>query len=67
MRINEVEHTDYDFEQTYYKVYGDSASLDDKEEYIKELDEFAREKDITDLEEAILEHGIENGYIVKEV
>ena len=64
--INNREYTDFDFMQTYYEVYGDSAGLDDKEEYIQELNDFATDNDITDLEEAMIQHGIDNGYITKD-
>lgn len=64
--INDREYTDFDFMQTYYEVYGDSAGLDDKEEYIQELNDFATDNDITDLEEAMIQHGIDNGYITKD-
>jgi len=64
--INDREYTDFDFMQTYYTVYGDSAGLDDKEEYIQELNDFATNNDITDLEEAMIQHGIDNGYITKD-
>lgn len=59
MRINDKEYTDNEFMQTYYKVYGDNAGLDDKEAYIDELKDYAGDS----LEDIITKHGIDNGYI----
>ena len=65
MRINGIDYTDEQFMHYYYEVYGDSASLDDKEAYIKDLNGFAKDHDYS-LKGIIIKHGIENGYLTYE-
>lgn len=65
MIVNDIEYTEDEFMQTYYSIYGDNASLDDKEEYIQELNLFAEKNKLDDLEIIMIQHGIENGYLDK--
>lgn len=66
MRINGIDYTDERFMYCYYMVYGDNASLDDKEAYIKELNDFAKDHNYNSLKGLIIKHGIENGYLTYE-
>ena len=65
IEINGAEYAEGKFIQTYYSIYGDNASLDDKEEYIQELSQFAAKNKLNDLEIIMIQHGIENGYLDK--
>ena len=65
MKVNGIDYTDGQFMHYYYEVYGDTAYLDDKEEYIQELNDFAKDHDYS-LKGIIIKHGLENGYLTYE-